>query len=345
MLRLSGLANTVRDAGIPVFSLAMKPRIPDPRALVRFVNLIRAIRPGIIHSHLTQATLLSRLVKCLIRVPVVISTLHCVKLTSSRSDSSWARELAHRLTDKMSDVTTTICNVAGQRFVRTRMVSPDRLVVIPNGVDTMRFRRSSVVRDLTRSRLSLEASDFVWLAVGRFSFQKDYPTMLRAFAQLQCPTKLLISGSGHLGAEMRRLVTELQIEKRVQFLGIRNDVPELMNAADGFLLSSIFEGLPMVLLEAGACELPRVATAVGGNSEVISDGVSGLLAPESDPARLASAMASLIAMGAEERSRMGKLGRRDVVQKYGFDRIVDRWEEVYREAWQEKSNGKSCELR
>ena len=120
-------------------------------------------------------------------------------------------------------------------------------------------------------------------------WKKDYPTMLRAFAA-QRQGVLLIAGEGPEEAALRALAREL--EANVRFLGLRADVPELMNAANGFLLSSVVEGLPMALLEAASSALPCVATDAGGVGEIVLDGQTGYLVPPGDPAAFGAAMSS-----------------------------------------------------
>jgi glycosyltransferase involved in cell wall biosynthesis len=128
----------------------------------------------------------------------------------------------------------------------------------------------------------------------------------------------------------------LGLNGRVRFVGTREDVPEFMTVADGYVMSSAWEGMPMVLLEAAAAGLPIVATRVGGNQEVVQDAVSGFLVPPSDSEALAAAMLRLMAVPAAERRAMGSRGHDHVRQHYGLDRVVDRYEAAYRGVLQRK---------
>jgi glycosyltransferase involved in cell wall biosynthesis len=180
---------------------------------------------------------------------------------------------------------------------------------------------------------------FVWLAVGRFYPQKDYPNMLRAFAQVvreNPKTLLLIAGDGPLRESMENMAQGLGIERHVKFLGIRRDIPRLMNAADAYAMSSSWEGMPMVLLEASATGLPIVATDVGGNREVVLDGVTGFLVPPKDSEALAQAMLRLMTLPRDVRGHMGERARQYIEKKFSIERIIDRWEELYRELLQKK---------
>ncbi len=117
----------------------------------------------------------------------------------------------------------------------------------------------------------------------------------------------------------------------MRFLGLRRDIPEMMNAVDAYLMSSAWEGTPSVLLEASAVGLPIVATDVGGNREVVLDGKSGFLVPSKNSEALAGAMQRLMELPEFERRRMGMVGRGHVVANYSLERCVARWEELYRD--------------
>jgi glycosyltransferase involved in cell wall biosynthesis len=125
------------------------------------------------------------------------------------------------------------------------------------------------------------------------------------------------------------MVRAAGVEEGVRFLGVRRDIPALMSAADSYLLSSAWEGMPVVLLEAAAAELPIVATRVGGVAEVVEDGTTGLLVQSADPAALAEAMGKMESLTVEARLAMGARGRILVEQRYGTGRVMETWERLY----------------
>jgi len=239
------------------------------------------------------------------------------------------REWAYRLTDPLCDVTTQVSQAGLERYVRVKAVPRDKICFIPNGVDVDHFRPDAQVRLRMRAELGLQ-DRFAWLAVGRFEQAKDYPNLLHAFARLSDENAvLLIAGQGALRERMEALAHELKIAPRVYFLGLRPDIPELMNAADAYVMSSFYEGMPMVLLEAAASGLPIVATAVGGNGEVVLDSRTGFLVSAKDPSVLADAMLRLMRLPEPVRLAMGQAGRAHVEANYSFERIIAQWERLY----------------
>jgi len=317
--------------GIPLYSLTMQRGVGDPRALFRLARVVRECRPDVVHSHMVHANLLSRLSRLLVRIPVQISTAH------NFSEGARWREIAYRLTDALCDLTTNVCVRCVEHFVEVGAAPKHRIRYMPNGLDVQGFERIPGVRAAKRSELGVPGDSFLWLAVGRLEEQKDYPNLLAAVKRLletgDAPEfRVVVAGAGSLEASLRARATELGIEgSTLQFLGERKDVVELMAAADGFVMSSAWEGLPMVLLESGAACLPAVVTDVGGNREVVSDGEAGFLVPPYDSEALAGGMRRMMALGPRELLEMGKAAHLKVKSQFGLAGVVDRWEELYRE--------------
>jgi glycosyltransferase involved in cell wall biosynthesis len=317
-----------RNQGIRVESLEMRRGIPDPRGMIRLVRLVRSWKPDVLHSHMVHANLMARALRLFVRVPALISTIHSIK------DGGRLRMAAYRLSNRLVDRMTIVSQAAADRFVAEGTIPRELLRVVPNGVDVHRFQEvASRAREPLRRSLGLQR-EFVWLAVGRFAPAKDYPNMLKGFAQVHKAhpdSVLLLVGRGALQGEAEALVLALGLATSVRFLGPRHDVPELMSAADGYVLSSAWEGMPVVLLEAAAAGLPIVATSVGGNREVVRDRESGYLVPPQDPDALGLAMRRLMGMSEAQRRSMGHQGREHVQANYGLSRVVDRWESLYHE--------------
>ncbi|MCZ2155845.1 MAG: glycosyltransferase, partial [Bryobacterales bacterium] len=289
--------------------------------------LLRNIRPHVLHAHLYHANLLARLARLVTPLPVLLSTIHSLAESHHASASVRLRDFLYRLTDPLSDRTISVSRAVAERHLTSRAVSPRRSAVIPNGVHPEDFTFSEAERCRLRESLGL-GEGFVWLAAGRLMWKKDYATMLLATSR-QPGTTLLIAGEGPLEAELRRQAETLGAD--VRFLGLRGDIPLLMKAADGFVLSSVVEGLPLVLIEAALAGLPAVATDVGGVREILLDGESGFVVPPKDPVALARAMASVAAMPGDARREMGEAARRHAARQFGMVEVANQWESLYRE--------------
>lgn len=332
MLPPQAFVEELKNADIPLVTLNMRRGVADPRAVFRLLKILREWKPDIVHSHMVHANLLARVVRIFCKMPVLISTAHSID-----EGGRW-REVAYRLTDPLADLTTNVSRAAVERYIRVGAAPKNKIRFMPNGIDTTKFKPNKAAGQRLRNELGV-VNYFVWLAVGRFEEAKDYPNMLRAFSMIvskKTDVVLLLVGQGSLMEEVKKIASELNLEDKVQFLGVRRDVPDLMNAADAYVMSSAWEGMPMVLLEAGACGLPVVATDVGGNSEVVLNGKTGFIVPPRNPETLAQAMEKMMALPKEKRLEMGKAGRAYIEANYSLEHAVDQWEALYMELLQRK---------
>jgi glycosyltransferase involved in cell wall biosynthesis len=323
LLPPSAFVTELETAGVPLYSLGMRPGRPDPLAAVRLAALLRRLRPRILHSHMFHANLLARVVRLACPVPRVIATLHSLAESSRASDAVRLRDWLYRVSDPLANVTVAVCQAVAARHLSARAVPRGKLRVIPNGVDTARFRPDAARRAAVRASLGLR-DEFVWLAAGRLMWKKGYPMLLRA-AALHRGGVLLIAGAGPLEERLAAEAAELGVNAR--FLGAREDIPDLMQAADAFLLSSVVEGLPVVLLEAAASGLPCVTTAAGGAAEAVVDGQTGFVVPVADEAAFAAAMTRL---RGSDLAGLGRAAREHAVANFDGERVATRWEELYR---------------
>ncbi len=315
-------ATELRDAGVDFLSLEMRKGLADPRGWSRFQRWLWRERPNVLHAHLPHAAWLARWSRMVAPVPVVVDTLH------SSHTGTLGRRLGYVCSRWLTDRVTAVSDATAAAHLAAGMVSQNQLSLIANGIEVDAWRQDTAVRKTARRELGL-ADEFLWMAAGRLEEVKDYPSLLRAMASLPGKTRLLILGSGPLERDLRELAARLGLAKRVCFFGFEANVKRWMQAADGFVLSSRYEGLPMVLLEAGACKLAAVATDVAGTREVIVHGETGLLAEAGNAGELSAAMMSLMRMPTEERRAMGELARKRVVERFSLESALDQWEELY----------------
>ncbi len=296
-------------------------------ALVRGRRLLRGFRPDIVHSHTKHANLAARLLHAVGAAPCVLTTLHSVR------DGGALRMLAYRLTDRCVVHTTAVSEAVADAYVQVRAVPRAKCSVLTNAIDTDMFAPDHARRAEMRGKLGV-GERFIWLAAGRATAAKDYPNLLRAFSRVaaQEPTaELWIAGKG---------TEDLQCADmggRVRRFGLVHDMPGLLDAVDGFVLSSAWEGMPLALGEAMAMEKNAVATRVGGVAE-LADGCATLVAPGND-AELGAAMLAAMRCSPDARADAGRQARARVVKHFGWERKVEEWETLYAELIAKKARG------
>lgn len=294
------------------------------RVAFKLAAILREGQFDVVHTHMFHANILVRLIRCFCRCNVLVSSVH------SNIEGGWLRTAMYRLTDRLTDFTTNVSISAVNRYIKIKAASKDKIGVVYNGIDTSVFRKNIDARQTLRNSLGVEPDRLLILAVGRLTKAKDYPTLIDAFS-LVCRSNskamLLIAGEGTLLSDLERLVRLHGVSDRVAFLGVRHDIPELMNASDIFVLSSQWEGFGLVVAEAMATELPVVATSTGGIPEVV--GHAGNLVPPQNSALLAREILALATLPRSQRDDIGRISRQRVEQHFSLDAAVDNWLALY----------------
>ncbi|MDQ2982467.1 MAG: glycosyltransferase family 4 protein [Actinomycetota bacterium] len=293
--------------------------VHDLLGLAELVRLCRRERPVIVHANSSKAGVLGRLAASIAKVPVRMFTVHGWAFAAYNGLASRLYLGADRLVRPLT--TTIVCVAENERQtgIAARTCTAEQTVVIHNGVE---------VDGRPRSRVDARTPPEL-LSVGRFDYPKDFQTLLEALAGVEHPYRARIVGDGPERDALEATIARLGLEDRVELIGERRDVAELLAESDLFVLSSRSEGLPMSILEAMATGLPVIASDVGGVSEAVEDGVTGLLVPPSDPAALAAGLGALLADPAERR-RLGEAGRARAEERFGLARFRQAHLDLYR---------------
>lgn len=287
-------------------------------------NVILTFHPDVVHSHMVHANLISRLLRLSVCIPKLICTAHSV------NEGGKLRMWAYRLTDSLADLSTNVSADAVAAFVAHCAVAPGRMISVSNGIDTARFVLDRFAGEVVRNQMNVVPEVKIILAVGRLTKAKDYPNLLNAYRILDnsvVRTQLWIVGDGELRPELQDLVNMLSLNDNVRFLGMRHDVPNLMSAADVFVLPSAWEGFGLVVAEAMACERVVVATDCGGVREVLGD--IGYLVKPRDSKALSEALQTALQLPAVQCATLGNAARQRVIDKYSLDAAVAKWLQIY----------------
>ncbi|MET3650923.1 GT4 family glycosyltransferase PelF [Dyella japonica] len=321
------LAHELDAAGIPVVA-CNKGRGFDLRALARARWAIDRHDTDVLHTHNAVAHYQAVLASCGLDVLRVLNTRHGMGAGQRTGRKEWL----YRRALARTDIVVTVCEAARRNGVSRGMLPHTMTRVVPNGIAVDRFvPASNDMRRHVLQLLELDEDAFLIGNVGRLNWTKDQAGLIRAFRQVhqQHPqAMLLLIGDGELRAELERCAEHEDVHDAVRFLGDRNDVRDLLQGLDLFVLSSTSEGYSMALLEACAVALPIIATDVGGNGEIVHSGRTGQLVPAGDADALAEAMLMLL----RDPHRASAYGRaaRDWVEKHGsLETMADRYERLY----------------
>lgn len=299
----TGFAPELRRAGVPVI-VGGKRRSFDLGVLGKLRRSIIDRRVRIVHAHnFVPNYYCATALLAVMQKATLVGTCHDMGMRLSNPKLRWIYRASLLRTERLAMVGQQVHN----RYVSSGWIAADRAETIMNGIPAERFRNSSERRNVARAKLGLDSGAPVIGCVGRLVPLKNHrltievlPALLRSYPTL----KLVILGDGELDTVLRQQATSAGVADQVLFLGQRSDVADLLPAFDIFALPSRTEGLSIALLEACASGLAIVATAVGGNPEIIKHRETGLLVPVDDAGALHEAMKSLLD-SADLRARLG----------------------------------------
>ena len=315
------LVEPLRAEGIETVCLDVSRRHPL-RAIRRLAEAFRRLRPELVQSFLFHANIASRLAAPMAGRPWVVGGLRVAE-----HQKRWHRAL-DRLTSRL-EVGSVCVSEGVLRFARdVGRIAPDRLAVIPNGVDPHRF---DLAAPADRAALGVPPGATLALFVGRLDMQKGLPILLKAAAEVakaEPRWHLVLAGDGPGRDVVRRAAESPDLAGRVHSIGRRDDVPSLLRAADLLVLPSLWEGMPNVVLEAMAARRAVVATAVEGTEDLVVPGATGWLVPPTDAGALARAL--LDAMSDPDRlRRFGEAGRARVESQFTPGGLVDAYARLW----------------
>lgn len=309
----------------------------DPFAVARMVQLIRDVRPHILHTHTAKAGAVGRTAALLAgdaRPPITVHTYHGHVL---RGYFDPARTQFFRETERLLALKTTRLIAVGPEvkddLVELGVAPPEKFVVIRLGIDLAHRVANGAERAEYRRLFGIPEDRFVVGWIGRMTQIKRIPDVLLAFRRLLdrgVDATLCLVGDGPDRDDAERRAHELGIARRTLFVGYQRDVAPFYSLFDTFLLTSANEGTPVVAIESLAAQRPVVSTRVGGVPDVVEDGQDGFLVDVGDADGLAERLERL-ARDPELRRRFGETGRERVLPRYAVPRLVDDVDALYRE--------------
>lgn len=333
VLNRGRLSDELTLHGIPV-TICDESRLGFIQLLRAVTTHLKEIRPHILHSHRYKEHILGAFAGRSSHNPLTVQTYHGLE----ENLPGWAGlkmnlynginvAVGKMAADGIVGVSSEITNILERRYP-----SAD-VCCIRNGIDLARVV-PTVERSATRAQLGIAPDAFVVGAVGRLMPIKGFQYLIEAFAQLRKQhrlqeSKLVIVGDGPLRAGLGQCVESHGLSHDVEFLGIRTDVYNVMNACDVFALSSLHEGVPMVLLEAMALGVPIVASHVGGIPEILEDSKEAVLVPAKDSEALARAI-GVLAASSELRAELTRAARARVEIQFSIQLSAAKMHKMYR---------------
>lgn len=317
------LVERARALGVPTREFRPLPRSLDWRWLLRFGREIRRERPAVFHAHLVWplACTYGLVAAAIFRVPAVVATQQLFAPITAGHNARLHKIVSVGV-GRYIAVSESLA-----RELRPHLLSERKVTVIRNAVPLASFVRAA--SDALRHALTKGAPRPMILTVARLDRQKGLGYLVEA-AALVPDALFVVAGDGRERGALEAQTRTLGLEDRLRLLGHRDDVADLLAACDLFVLPSLFEGLPISVLEAMAAGKPVVATRIGGTTEAVEDGVTGLLVPPRDPGALAGAIRTVLADSSLAK-RLGEAGRARVKREFSAEAMVECTTRTYDE--------------
>jgi len=332
------------DAFYPIPDL-VRPISPvrDLRAAVELIRVLRRERFDIVHTHTSKAGMVGRLAAYAARVPVVVHTPHGTVFHESFLSPGMQRVIAHaeRAAARWTDCIITKSASEADEYVRRGIASREKFQTVHSGLDFRRLDHASAPPEAVRGSLGIADGRPIVLYPARFVPEKDHGCFLRAFEIVleSAPNAVaVLAGDGPVRTEAEARAARLMSRGSLLSLGFRDDLPDLMRAADVCVSASLTEGLPLTVAEALVLGRPVVATDAGGTREIVLHGKTGVLVPCADPEGLADGILSML-RSPPDAARMAKAGREHVRPLFDARLMVKRIEELYEECLARKGLG------
>lgn len=301
-------------------------------AQMKLIRVVRKQRPSVVHAFLPLTTFMGALAGRMTKVPLVITSRRALGKHQERHILLRPFDL---LANRLSHRVTVNSRAVWEDTVNRDHIDPKKLVLIHNGVDFIPFDSAKPFRKEVRKKLGIRSREKVIIIVSNLIPYKGHSDLLEAAQEVlrHIPQTvfLLVGEDRGIGRDLKKMAIELSIADRVRFLGLRNDIPQLMAASDLSVLPSHEEGFSNVILESMAAGLPIVATNVGGNPEAIEDGVTGWLVPPCNPVTMAEKIIDLLNDPQRAKS-WGNQGRKRVRETFTIERMVEEHVKLY-ECW------------
>lgn len=320
------MVEELRAIGVPVTVMNRKRGL-DFGTLPALMRWYKKERVDVVHTHLYAADSYGRAAAWLAGVPGLFSTRHNTNAWGSRG-RRWLAWLLGRASHKVIGCGEAV----GTFLVDVERLPPERVTVIANGINLRRF--DAVDRGALRRELGVPESTVLMGVVGRLHEQKGHADLMIALEALNKTHPdfvCVLAGSGELKERIEADAQARGLASKVRLIGQRKDIPNVLAGLDLFVMPSLWEGLPMAMLEAMALATPVLSTNVGSIPSVIDDGVDGLLVPPAQPAALTAALQRMMADPGWRR-QLGQAGKATVVAHFNAAHTAAAYERLYLEA-------------
>ncbi len=326
IIPIGEIGEMMKKEGFRVLSLNARVKW-NPFIFFRLLKILKKEKPDIVHTHLFHADFLGRVIGKLTKTSL-ITTIHNINIGGG------FREFLMRTTRNFSDYNIAVSEVVAKKAIDKKMAGSNKLSVIYNGINLRDFHIKE--KQETREKLNLPKDKAIFVSVGSLIGQKGYEYLIGAVKKIKREALFFILGEGAERKVLENQIKKNNLEDKVFLTGNVSNVNDYLQAADFFIIPSLWEGLSIALLEAAAAGKIIIATNVGGNSEVITNGENGFLIEPKNSQALAEKIEYVLNLPEEEKKRIKDNARKTVEEKFSIEKMVKEYEDLYKDLLKNK---------
>ena len=325
MTEPSKIVEQFSEQNLNVVSLGMKKGSPSICGVIKLFNVIKKFNPDVVHSHMVHANLLSRLLSLFFKFKL-INTAHSVY------EGGRILDQFQRASKYLANTCTHVSREGYKRYMDKGLFIKERSIIVDNAVKitTIDKNKSLDYRTSLLEKYGILSDSKIFLSVGTLHDVKDYPNLLNAISLSNKDNAVfLIAGQGPDSELLLKLSEKLNIRKKIRFVGVVEDIPLLMSSVDCFVLSSKYEGMPMVVLEALSQGLPIISTKVGAVPDYLRFELGRLLVNKEQPKALSNAIDEFLLLSLADIQSIRSMSLELAKSKFSSERLAMEWKTIY----------------
>jgi len=322
----------LKQLGIPVDFVSIK-RLRNPLNIFRIIAYLRRHQPDIVHTQLEFSDTLGNSAAKFLGIPSV-STLHTIETPTVGTRTYWRQQIRWFTLRNFCTRIITVSEKTREHYIQLTKIPATKIITMYNGIDLEKFRVvDSSTSNRIRSSFEIPNERSMICTIAVLREPKGIQYMIEALPEIleRIPNAFyLVIGDGDYAKELKSLAVTHKVEKRVVFAGHRTDIPEILASSDVFVLPTLGDALPTVLIEALAAKKPIIASNVGGVPEIITNEVTGILVPPADAKMLATACLRVL-QNKSLAKKLAENGYQTVKQKFDVDTQVKQLSNLYQQ--------------
>ncbi len=305
--------------------------IKDIKALLAIYKILKKEKPDIVHTHSSKAGILGRIAAKMAGIKYIIHAIHGFAFNDYQNKmKKYFYIFLEKICAKISDILIVECEQTKLKGLKYNIGKKEKYIKIPLGLNLDEFKNYSQGKML-RKELSIKDDELLVSTIGPFKPQKnlsDFIKIANIVIKTNNKIKFAIAGDGDLRKNLENLITDLNLENSVFLLGWRRDIPNILYSSDIFLMTSLWEGMPVVSINTLYCGIPMIVNAVDGQIDLINDGVNGYLIKPFD-IKTAAEKVLLLASNKNLRENISLKAKASIDETYSTEYMIKQHEKLY----------------